>query len=261
MQQLLALAAVSLILLVVSPASAFQIQIQSVTHQQHRHCSKHAQQPLAATPKNDSDVSNTNNPLHSRRNMLGLAKNLAFLSACASNANADVLRSAGCANGEGEACADLAEGNEFIQNLQKKSAQNKEANQRVRNISLLHIIRGFPVCMCLNISQKFTFNLINDTTTQKFTFTMINDTTTQPTSKIIRRQEALNAYYMKNYPDFFAAASEKKMVKKLDGSFALLSAKEVDNLNKEGKIRIEYPTSKGGRIADLTQKPILVLNE
>jgi len=87
------------------------------------------------------------------------------------------------------------------------------------------------------------------------------DTTTQPKSKIIRQQEALNAYYMKNYPDSFATSSDKKMVKKLDGSFALLSAKEVDNLNKEGKIRIEYPTSKGGRIADLTQKPIMVMKE
>ena len=65
---------------------------------------------------------------------------------------------------------------------------------------------------------------------------------------------------MKNYPEVFAV-SDKKMVKKLDGSYALFSAKEVDNLNKAGKIRIEYPTSKGGRIADLTQKPILVLNE
>ncbi|KAK1741048.1 hypothetical protein QTG54_008300 [Skeletonema marinoi] len=202
MQQLIALG----LILLVSSASAFQIQ-SSMTQQQHR--SHHTQQPLAATPTNNNndsdDVSNTNNnPLHSRRNMLlGLsATNLAFLSSYASSANADVLRSAGCANGEGEACADLAEGNEFIQNLQKKSAQNKEANQR----------------------------------------------------------EALNAYYMKNYPDVFAV-SDKKMVKKLDGSYALFSAKEVDNLNKAGKIRIEYPTSKGGRIADLTQKPILVLNE
>ncbi len=65
--------------------------------------------------------------------MLGLAvTNLAFLSSYASSANAAVLRSAGCVYGEGEACADLAEGNEFIQNLQKKSAQNKEVNQRVR---------------------------------------------------------------------------------------------------------------------------------
>jgi len=65
---------------------------------------------------------------------------------------------------------------------------------------------------------------------------------------------------MKNYPDVFAV-SDKKMVKKLDGSFALYSAEEVRDLTQQGKIMIEYPKSKGGRIADLTQKPILVLNE
>ena len=35
-----------------------------------------------------------------------------------------VLRSAGCARGSGEACTDLAEGNEFILNLQRKSQEN-----------------------------------------------------------------------------------------------------------------------------------------
>lgn len=73
-------------------------------------------------------------------------------------------------------------------------------------------------------------------------------------------QESLNAYYMKNYPDVFAV-SDKKMVKKMDGSFALYSSEEVSKLNKEGKISIEYPKSKGGRIADLTQKPVLVLKD
>lgn len=131
MQQLFPL---GLILLVCS-TSAFQAQLPMTQPQQR---SYHlTQQPLAATPMNeiDSDVSNTNNnnTLHNRRNILGLAvTNLAFLSSCTSSANAAVLRSAGCVYGEGEACADLAEGNEFIQNLQKKSAQNKEVNQRVR---------------------------------------------------------------------------------------------------------------------------------
>ena len=73
-------------------------------------------------------------------------------------------------------------------------------------------------------------------------------------------KEALNAYYMKNYPDVFAV-SDKRMVKRTDGTYALYSADEVSNLTKAGKTTIEYPTSKGGRIADLTQKPILVLNE
>ena len=137
MQQLIALG----LILLVSPASAFQLQ--SPMTELHKG-SQHTQQQLTATSTTnniDSDVSNTNNnsPLHSRRNMLGLAvTNLAFLSSYASSANAEVLRSAGCVYGEGEACADLAEGNEFIQNLQKKSAQNKEANQRVRTRCLLN---------------------------------------------------------------------------------------------------------------------------
>ena len=35
------------------------------------------------------------------------------------------------------------------------------------------------------------------------------------------QQEARNAYYMKNYPDFFASVG-KTMVKKSDGSFFLV---------------------------------------
>lgn len=138
--------------------------------------------------------------------MLQRAANLGFLAITASSsdpANADVIRSPGkCANGEGEGCDSLAEDNDLIRSLQKKSSENREENQR----------------------------------------------------------EALNAYYMKNYPDVFAV-SDKRMVKKMDGSFALFSAEEVKELAQEGKIKIEYPTSKGGRIADLTQKPVLVLNE
>lgn len=65
---------------------------------------------------------------------------------------------------------------------------------------------------------------------------------------------------MKNYPDVFAV-SDKKMIKRPDGTFALYSSDEVAKLTQEGKIKIEYPMSKGGRIADLTQKPVLVLNE
>ncbi|KAL7517319.1 hypothetical protein ACHAWX_002249, partial [Stephanocyclus meneghinianus] len=116
-------------------------------------------------------------------------------------ANADVIRSPGrCANGEGAGCDSLAEGNEFIQSLQRKSLENKEENQR----------------------------------------------------------EALYVYYMKNYPDVFAL-SDKRMVMKQDGTFALFSAEEVKNLTKSGLIKNEYPKTKGGRVADLTQKPVLVL--
>lgn len=49
-----------------------------------------------------------------------------------SPANADVIRSPGkCANGEGDGCDSLAEDNELIRSLQKKSSDNREANQRV----------------------------------------------------------------------------------------------------------------------------------
>lgn len=152
MQQLLALG----MTLLVSSASAFQLQSPMTQPQQG---SYHRQQPLAATPTNniDSDTSNTNNnnPLHNRRNMLGLAvTNLAFLSSYASSANAAVLRSAGCVYGEGEACADLAEGNEFIQNLQKKSAQNKEVNQRVRREFCLVIGVSTFAFLSLYMSHK-----------------------------------------------------------------------------------------------------------
>lgn len=46
--------------------------------------------------------------------------------------NADVIRAPGrCANGEGDGCADLAGDNDLIQSLQRKSSENKAANQRV----------------------------------------------------------------------------------------------------------------------------------
>lgn len=139
-----------------------------------------------------------------RRDLLQQTASLALLAiSTARPANADVIRSPGkCANGEGEGCDSLAEGNDLIRSLQKKSSENREANQR----------------------------------------------------------EALNAYYMKNYPDVFAVY-DKRMVKKIDGSFTLYSTEEVATLMRDGKIKIEYATSKGGRISDLTQKPILVLYE
>ncbi len=128
---------ISLVLVVLSPAAlAFQqtrTPVSMIHRQQHR-------LNASSSPQEESIVSNTNDNnslLQSRRNiLLNVASNVALLSvvctASTTAANADVIRSAGCANGEGEACADLAEGNEFIQSLQKKSAQNKEANQRVR---------------------------------------------------------------------------------------------------------------------------------
>ena len=71
-----------------------------------------------------------------RRDILHRTASLGFLTiistAAADPANADVIRSPGkCANGEGEGCDSLAEDNELIQSLQKKSSENREANQRV----------------------------------------------------------------------------------------------------------------------------------
>ena len=75
----------------------------------------------------------------SRRDIFQQSANLvsiAILSNNAAPANADVIRAPGkCANGEGDGCDSLAEDNEFIRSLQKKSSENREANQKVRNTS------------------------------------------------------------------------------------------------------------------------------
>ena len=73
-------------------------------------------------------------------------------------------------------------------------------------------------------------------------------------------KEALYSYYMRNYPDVFAV-SDKRMVMKSDGSFALFSPGEVQEMVNAGRISIEYPTTMGGRVVDLTQKPVLVLKD
>jgi hypothetical protein len=80
------------------------------------------------------------------------------------------------------------------------------------------------------------------------------------TNREANSREALNAFYMKNYPDFFASTG-KKLVKKPDGTFAVLSEAEFAQLKQENKIGLEIPRTKGGKYQDLTQKPILVLKE
>ncbi len=76
-----------------------------------------------------------------------------------------------------------------------------------------------------------------------------------------QQQEAINAYYMKNYPDVFAVYDKRMVRRAKDGTYALYTADEVRGMTADGKIRIEYPRSKGGRIVDLTQRPVLVLVE
>jgi hypothetical protein len=51
------------------------------------------------------------------------------------------------------------------------------------------------------------------------------------------------------------------MLKKQDGSFMLVSNEEMMVLRRENKIGVENVKAMGGKVADLTQKPILVLKE
>ena len=113
-----------------------------------------------------------------------------------------VLRSAGCARGAGEACADLAEGNEFILKLQQKSQENAAQADA----------------------------------------------------------DALAAYNNKNFPDFLASLNPPKyLVKQPDGKFVVYDDRELSQLKAAGKIKLERPLAKGGKIGyDLTQKPIMV---
>ena len=51
------------------------------------------------------------------------------------------------------------------------------------------------------------------------------------------------------------------MVKKPDGSFMLLNGEELMALKKENKIGVENMKAMGGKVSDMTQKPVLVLKE
>ena len=73
-------------------------------------------------------------------------------------------------------------------------------------------------------------------------------------------KEALDAYNMKNYPDFFQSIGQV-LVKMPDGSFKTFSEEEFSNLKAAGKITLEKPMAMGGKVSDLTQKPILVMKE
>ena len=65
---------------------------------------------------------------------------------------------------------------------------------------------------------------------------------------------------MKNYPDWFASVG-KNMVKKSDGTFMVVDDAELQKLKDQNEIALESATTMGGRVTDLTQKPILVLRE
>lgn len=119
-------------------------------------------------------------------------------------ANAEeVIRNKVCAYGEGNDCEELAEGNPYILELQRKSRANKEAAIK----------------------------------------------------------SAENSFYAKNYPDWFATLGKTMIQKESDGTFIVVDNDELAELVKENKIGTKKATAMGGRVNDMTQKPMLVLKE
>ena len=144
--------------------------------------------------------------INGRRQLLNGFVATAAATILSTNANIQpanaVISSKYCAYGEGADCADLAEGNPLILELQQRSKDNKEQIQR----------------------------------------------------------EARNAYYMKNYPEWFGAVG-KNMIKKSDGTFMVVTDAELEQLTKDNKIGVEYAKAMGGKVVDYTQKPIKTLKD
>mmetsp|Transcript_24313 Transcript_24313/g.31579 ORF Transcript_24313/g.31579 Transcript_24313/m.31579 type:complete len:171 (+) Transcript_24313:65-577(+) len=92
--------------------------------------------------------------------------------------NAGVINAPQCVDGVGSSCEAMAEGNELIAKLQKRSAENRERYA----------------------------------------------------------QETLDRYNENNFVDYFKAI-DKKLVKKPDGKYELLTFKEYATLEKSGKIK------------------------
>jgi hypothetical protein len=65
---------------------------------------------------------------------------------------------------------------------------------------------------------------------------------------------------MKNYVDYFATLNQV-MIQKKDGTFFLVSNQEYDTLLRQNQLRFVQPTTRGGKMIDMTQKPIVVLKE
>jgi hypothetical protein len=80
------------------------------------------------------------------------------------------------------------------------------------------------------------------------------------TEWMIHTQESRNAYYQKNYPDWFASVG-KTMVRRPDGTFFTVSDAELESLKQQNKLTLEIPRAMGGRVTDVTQRPILILRE
>ena len=154
------------------------------------------------------------------------------------NANAGVLSAKECIQGQGDGCLEMSGENELIRSLQERSLANKDRNERV---SLVFTAGGERLL--------FVDYLLYCLTTKFFLVCLL-----------MWFQEAKEAFYMKNYPDWFATVG-KIMIKKSDGSFIVVDAEEAATLQKEGRLQYETPRSKGGTLIDYTQKPILVLKD
>jgi hypothetical protein len=114
-----------------------------------------------------------------------------------------IIRSKGCYQGMGDGCVELSDNNALIQQLQQKSLQNRERNEK----------------------------------------------------------EALYAYYMKNYPDFFTSIGQVMIKKSSDNTFLLVTPQEAERMKALNQLSYEIPKTRGGTIIDYTQKPILILKE
>lgn len=73
-------------------------------------------------------------------------------------------------------------------------------------------------------------------------------------------EESLNAYYMKNYPDYFASLG-KTMIQKANGGFVLVSDGELEELKRNHQLTYEVPRTRGGTMVDMTQKPTWIMKE
>ena len=51
------------------------------------------------------------------------------------------------------------------------------------------------------------------------------------------------------------------MVKKSDGTFITVSDDELIQLKKQNRITVEIPKAMGGKVTDVTQRPMLVLKD
>ena len=76
---------------------------------------------------------------NSRRSFFGKVMSSSLVVALPTITNAEVIQASGtCVSGQGDVCKDLAEGNEFIEALQKRSAENREKYRQVCYSNICH---------------------------------------------------------------------------------------------------------------------------